>query len=284
MHYVTAQILLLLTKINEALQKQNRTIDSIEKSTDKYREVSGKRLEKLLTIYEKAERNKGINDNRHHDVQSSICYAAWATAAFTFFAFIAAAIYACLAYGQWNTAKRTLEAQTRPWIGLRQTPNAPDLSRLDSSTTISLNLTLHNFGDSPAVVAKNPTFRIGRWTKKEIRFALGTIASEKGTATDEAVQKVMEDICKPEPMPAPGHGFARFSAPIYQGEDGGVTATAVQDSSRSRFKTALFDDLLGCIVYTGSDEKMFYRLLVLYTVTPSEGMTLEDTQIADDPK
>lgn len=212
--------------------------------------------------------------------------------------FIVGVKVACIYSGQLNAM---LEANkinrdvfvkgNRPWVGYviegNETPKIPDLSHLDNSSKIQFELTLHNFGNSPAVVAKNPNFRIGRWTKTEIRYVLESIASRNGTVTNESVQRTMDDICKVEavPGPVPGPRFARFLAPIYQGKDGTITAIAIQDSSRSGLPNARYDHFLGCIVYASSDEKRFYRLLLLYTMNPTivgPVMELKDTQIVDD--
>jgi hypothetical protein len=155
MDYVTAQLLLLLTKINEALEKTHYAIDNIQKNEEHQHRLQDRRLKQILYLYQESERNQAINTNRANEVQKGIRKATYLNATFTLLAVIAATVYACFTHGQWQTAKQALEAQTRPWIDIDS--HFPDPKSLDG-----FYVTLTNYGNSPALmVGQQLTFTLG---------------------------------------------------------------------------------------------------------------------------
>jgi hypothetical protein len=147
--------------------------------------------------------------------------------------------------------KYVLDAD-RPWIGV---DGLPELT--DAGSPLEFTLAFHNYGKSPAIVASQPPFLIGSWSKGEIRWAS---ANEKSRGTD---------WCYVDPFPSrnPIKGHYRFSMPIFQSAPSPkihVSATPSKVSPPRPVPHPAY--LLGCIPYAGTDGEQ-YKLFVMYSLT-----------------
>ena len=136
MDYVTRQFINLTKKFRKELphivellrrdiKQHTETIRAANKRNEQEHTVQPIWLDPILTTYQQSERNRQANDDRHYGVQNSLRWATW-------LAFFAASIYAAITYCQLRTlggtlvesqtqtgiARQTLEATTRPWVGI----------------------------------------------------------------------------------------------------------------------------------------------------------------------
>jgi len=165
-------------------------------------------------------------------------------------------------------AKQALEAQTRPWIGIVGLPQftiAGDPAKFD--------LSLHNYGNSPAIVAAAPPFMLGAWNKQEIGWAS---AAEKNNGND---------WCRVDRFPStkPTQQLYRDSIPIFQGDAQKITVRT--RTSGTYPPTRFIQLLMGCIPFaTGAGEE--YHLFVMYRLTHdadgSANIKLVDLRTSDE--
>jgi len=170
-----------------------------------------------------------------------------------------------------QAARNAIEAQNRPWVGVEELPQF-----VDAKNPLKFDLVLHNYGQSPAIVATRIHFRLGWWVKPEIRFA---VASERG-----------DDGCKVDPYPSqsPSTQFSRFSVPIFQGETKKIPAEVERLIRNSDPPNLDYAYLLGCVAYTGNTGGP-YKLLLMYYLTYDashsvSGIELVDIRTSFDPK
>jgi hypothetical protein len=160
MEYVTRQLAIIRKQILDTLQTLHQSnkqiaeaIHAAQERRKKQNEIWEEHLENVLTKYDKAESNRASNDGRHYDVQKSIRNATWC-------AVFAASVYGYISYRQWDTAKETLEAETRPWVSPVEGSirNITTLVAGDSTEynmeSVSFNLELRNYGISPATIGR----------------------------------------------------------------------------------------------------------------------------------
>jgi hypothetical protein len=155
MDYLTRQLLLELIKLHETYQQQSASANSIQERNYQYQTIQDKRFKEILAAYKKSERYKAIGEKRQHAIQRCICYATWLAATATLLAFIAASVYAGITFRQWQTAKDSLEAQTRPWIAISKDPAEPNVLDINQAGRIAFTIVLRNHGASAGLLANN---------------------------------------------------------------------------------------------------------------------------------
>lgn len=170
MDYLTRQLLLELIKLREAYEKHSSAKDAIKENNRKQQQIERKALENVLSQYDELVRNKSIGEGRQYKVQNSIRKATWIAALAAVAAFIAASVYACITYKQWQTAKLTLVAQTRPWIEIEDTPKITVGKLTESDANLRFDVTVKNHGHSPAILARPRFIWVPESTEHPVLF------------------------------------------------------------------------------------------------------------------
>jgi hypothetical protein len=152
----------------------------------------------------------------------------------TFIAALAAAAaatwYACITNGQWQTAKDSLEAQTRPWIEIVQPPELQvvEENRLDNGSwekakVTGITVQFRNDGHSTAILG-TPQFSL-----TDIHFRLNRQALEGDGACKQGLKDVADNL----------RGITTAVFP------GAETPPQKYDVGPS----AIIGDMVGCVVY-----------------------------------
>jgi hypothetical protein len=150
MEYVTRQLAAIRKEILDTLKTVQRNqeqsaaaIRSVRECYDSQNRIWEQRFEHLQP------KENSKRDDRDYRVQNSIRWAAW-------LAFLAATVYGYVSYRQWNTAKETLQVQTRPWVGgdgeSRLTVNDVTVDKANNEIVdTKAEFNIKNYGQSPAL-------------------------------------------------------------------------------------------------------------------------------------
>jgi hypothetical protein len=158
-------------------------------------------------------------------------------------------------------ANRSLEAQTRPWIGIDGVPEVIEtrVSNSPPGKSVIFNLKLRNYGSSPALTAR-PAFAV-----------IEDAGTARITLFDqyEMCPRADEDLTENNPR--------RVITSVFPGIDASITQEVVAASKPSEYQPATppestrFSLLIGCIAYKGPAGGP-YHMKVLYSIEYSRDL------------
>jgi hypothetical protein len=241
MDYVTRQLLLLLTKINEAFGKHNAAVDHIRKNSDQQTKVQNEALGKLLAAHDESEGNRSRSDDRQYGVHNSNRWAAWLTAIFTLGAVVAASVYACITRNMWKemqaqtiTQQQQLEITQRPWIMIEKV-----WIPADQSLIIGKNLIM----TSPSVLVKN----VGHTPAENVNVRVWMQLAENAPSEDEvntACQNAIGDS---------NLGMGETIFPEREGSPVGYPTSLPKEDVKRYWETpdkhTIVFPIIGCVAY-----------------------------------
>lgn len=118
-------------------QKDPEPAGTAKERAEQNQHVSPLWLDNLISKHEQTVREKSASDERNYRVQRSIKRATWC-------AFLAASIYATIAYRQWQDSSHNFQTDQRAWVGLK-------------------SVTIH-FGLKPTPMPEKPAPTLEPWT------------------------------------------------------------------------------------------------------------------------
>ena len=167
MEYVTRQLVLLLTKVVETLDKHKTATEQIRKSSEQQAKTQGEAIEKFLSAHNESERNRSKSEDRQYGVHNSTRWAAWVTAIATGGAVFAATWYAVITHGMWKEmqtqtgiAKQQFEISEKPWVAgyswqvyvsIPKPDTFPPEMVGDITANSQVEIRVKNFGKTPAL-------------------------------------------------------------------------------------------------------------------------------------